>query len=155
MMLHGGTVTGTGTITNVNAGSIFESRFNRGAVRVENALVLDESITIDSPNGDNLLQMAGDISGSGGLTADRQRRPRNCSGATPTPEPRSIRRTAASPSARGPRSTAGDPPSGPTTNLVVNSAAGAGFRVGGERAASRPADLDVLLPLGTPSGGFL
>jgi fibronectin-binding autotransporter adhesin len=153
MMLHGGTVSGTGTITNTNAGSILESRFNRGQVRVENALVLDESITIDSPNGDNLLQLAGDISGTGGLSAigngpKELLGSNSYSGTTTIGENGTL--------TFGQRSSlyGGNTASWTDTNLVVGGTGGAGFRVGGSGQFTA-ADLDVILPLGTATGGFL
>jgi autotransporter-associated beta strand protein len=66
--LHGGSITGSGTITNTNAASKFISRLNAGAVTVTNPIVTNDTLTIESPNGTNRLTMAGAISGSGGLS---------------------------------------------------------------------------------------
>ena len=66
--LHGGSITGSGTITNTNAASKFISRLNAGAATVTNPIVTNDTLTIESPNGTNRLTMAGAISGSGGLS---------------------------------------------------------------------------------------
>ncbi len=153
MMLHGGTITGSGIVTNVNASSILESRFNRGEVRLENALVLDQSITIDSPNGDNLLQLAGDISGAGGLTAIGNG-PKELLGSNSYTGPTVIQDNGGLVFGSRASLYGGEISQWTTTNLVVNLGSGAGFRLGGEGGFTA-ADLDVLLPLGDSVGGFL
>ena len=66
--IHGGSITGSGTITNTNSASKFISRLNSGAATVTNPIVTNDTLTIESPNGTNRLTMAGAISGSGGLS---------------------------------------------------------------------------------------
>lgn len=65
--VHGGAITGSGTITNTNAASKFICRLDAGTAVVNNAIVTNETLTIESPNGSNRLTMAGPISGTGGL----------------------------------------------------------------------------------------
>ena len=65
--LHGSTITGTSTITNTSASSKFISRLNAGNAAVTNPIVLNDTLTIESPNGTNRLTMASAISGTGGL----------------------------------------------------------------------------------------
>jgi hypothetical protein len=66
--VHGGSITGSGTITNTNATSKFISRLNAGAATVTNAIITNETLTIESPSGGNRLTMAGPITGAGGLS---------------------------------------------------------------------------------------
>jgi len=66
--LHGGAITGSGTITNTSDTSKFISRLNVGTATVTNAIVTSNTLTIESPNGNNRLTMAGPISGAGGLS---------------------------------------------------------------------------------------
>lgn len=66
--LHAGAIAGSGTITNTSATSKFISRLNAGAAVVNNAVVTNETLTIESPSGGNRLTMAGAISGTGGLS---------------------------------------------------------------------------------------
>jgi len=65
--LHGSTITGTSTITNTSTSSKFISRLNAGNAVVTNPIVLNDTLTIESPNGTNRLTMSGAISGAGGL----------------------------------------------------------------------------------------
>ena len=66
--LHSGAIAGAGTITNTSTSSKFISRFNAGAAVVANPIVLNEALTIESPNGTNRLTFTGAISGTGGLS---------------------------------------------------------------------------------------
>ena len=66
--LHGSTITGTSTITSTSASSKFISRLNAGSAAVTNPIVLNDTLTIESPNGTNRLTMASAISGTGGLS---------------------------------------------------------------------------------------
>ena len=66
--LHGSTITGTSSITNTSASSKFISRLNAGNAVVTNPIVLNDTLTIESPNGTNRLTMLGAISGTGGLS---------------------------------------------------------------------------------------
>jgi autotransporter-associated beta strand protein len=66
--LHGSTITGTSTITSTSASSKFISRLNAGNAAVTNPIVLNDTLTIESPNGTNRLTMASAISGTGGLS---------------------------------------------------------------------------------------
>jgi len=66
--LHGSTITGTSTITNTSASSKFISRLNAGNAVVTNPIVLNDTLSIESPNGTNRLTMSGAISGTGGLS---------------------------------------------------------------------------------------
>ena len=153
LMLHGGTVTGTGTVTNVNPGSSITSRLNRGAVLFESPLVLDQTLSINSPNGNNLLQIVGPISGAGGLNAVGNGSKR-LSGTNTYAGPTTI--TGNGTLLFGSRASlyGGDTSLWTDTSLVVNSGSGAGFSVGGEGQFTA-ADLDLILPLGTGIGGFL
>lgn len=65
--LHGSTITGTSTITNTSASSKFISRLNAGNAVVTNPIVLNDTLSIESPSGTNRLTMASAISGTGGL----------------------------------------------------------------------------------------
>ena len=65
--LHGSTITGTSTITNTSASSKFISRLNAGNAVVTNPIVLNDTLSIESPNGTNRLTTTGAISGTGGL----------------------------------------------------------------------------------------
>ena len=67
LMLHGSSVTGTGSIA-IEFSSTIESRFNRGPVLVSVPVVINGNFTLDSPNGDNVLTIGGIISGSGSVT---------------------------------------------------------------------------------------
>jgi fibronectin-binding autotransporter adhesin len=66
--LHGGTITGSGTITSANPASRFISRLNAGPSFVTNSIVTNDTLIVDSPNGNNRLTISGAISGSGGLS---------------------------------------------------------------------------------------
>jgi autotransporter-associated beta strand protein len=66
--LHGGSITGSGTITSTSSASKFISRLNAGAATVTNAIVTSDTLTIESPNGSNRLTMSGPITGTGGLS---------------------------------------------------------------------------------------
>jgi autotransporter-associated beta strand protein len=68
LMLHGSTVDGTGAIA-VTANSTIESRFNRGACSVDNAITLDgvSELSLNAPTGDSELTINGVIDGSGNL----------------------------------------------------------------------------------------
>lgn len=66
--VHGGSIVGSGTVTNTIASSKLISRLNAGAVTVTNSFVLNDTLTIESPNGSNRLTMVGPISGTGGLS---------------------------------------------------------------------------------------
>jgi hypothetical protein len=68
VMVHGGTIGGAGTVTNTSAGSIVVSRLNAGPVAFASNLVLDQTLTGSSPNGNNRLTLSGTISGTGGLS---------------------------------------------------------------------------------------
>lgn len=67
LMLHSGTVTGSGTITNENGASVIISRLNAGAATVTNNIVLNQLLTVNSPSGSNKLTLLGNISGTAGL----------------------------------------------------------------------------------------
>ena len=66
--VHGSMIIGTGTITNTSASSKFISRLNAGSAVVTNPIVLNDTLSIESPNGTNRLTMSGAISGTGGLS---------------------------------------------------------------------------------------
>ena len=66
--LHGSAITGSGTITNTSASSKFISRLNAGNAVVANSIVLNDTLSIESPNGTNRLTMSGAMSGTGGLS---------------------------------------------------------------------------------------
>ena len=65
--LHGSTITGTSTITNTSGSSKVISRLNAGNAVVTNPIVLNDTLSIESPNGTNRLTTTGAISGTGGL----------------------------------------------------------------------------------------
>ena len=67
--LHGSTITGTSTITSTSTSgsSKFISRLNAGNAVVTNPIVLNDTLSIESPNGTNRLTTTGAISGTGGL----------------------------------------------------------------------------------------
>ena len=65
--LHGSTITGTSTITSTSGSSKFISRLNAGNAVVTNPIVLNDTLSIESPNGTNRLTTTGAISGTGGL----------------------------------------------------------------------------------------
>jgi fibronectin-binding autotransporter adhesin len=153
LMLHGGVVTGTGIVTNVNPASAIFARLNRGDARFENSLVLNESLTINSPNGRNLLVMAGPISGAGGLAAAGNGA-KHLFGANTYAGPTTISGNGALLFGTRASLYGGDPAQWTEANLTVNAGSGAGFRVGGDGQFTA-ADLDVLLPLGSGFGGFL
>jgi autotransporter-associated beta strand protein len=67
LMLHGSTVTGSGSIIAANAASSITSRLSEGAVNVSNAVVLNANLNLESPNGNNQLTLSGQISGDYGL----------------------------------------------------------------------------------------
>ncbi|MGI9176381.1 MAG: beta strand repeat-containing protein, partial [Pirellulales bacterium] len=67
VMIHGGVVSGSGIITNESSASVIASRLNIGVVTVANNIVLNQSLTGSSPNGNNRLTFTGNISGAGGL----------------------------------------------------------------------------------------
>lgn len=66
--VHGGSITGSGTITSTSASSKVISRLNAGAATVTNAIVTTDTLSIESPNGSNRLTLSGPISGAGGLS---------------------------------------------------------------------------------------
>lgn len=66
--VHGGAITGSGTITSTSNASKFISRLNAGSATVTNAIVTSDTLTIESPNGSNRLTMSGPIAGTGGLS---------------------------------------------------------------------------------------
>jgi hypothetical protein len=66
--IHGSTITGISTITNTSGSSKFISRLNAGNAVVTNPIALNDTLTIESPNGTNRLTMLGAISGTGGLS---------------------------------------------------------------------------------------
>lgn len=66
--VHGGSITGTGTITSTNASSKFISRLNAGTATITNPIVTNDTLTIESPSGGNRLTFTGPISGTGGLS---------------------------------------------------------------------------------------
>jgi fibronectin-binding autotransporter adhesin len=68
LMLHGGTVSGSGTITNENGSSAIVSRLNVGPVTVANDIVLNQLLTGSAPSGNNKLTFTGAISGTAGLS---------------------------------------------------------------------------------------
>jgi fibronectin-binding autotransporter adhesin len=67
LMLHGSTVSGTGSIIANGSTSSITSRLNLGAVSVANAILLNTALNIESPNGNNLLRLNGPITGADGL----------------------------------------------------------------------------------------
>lgn len=67
LMLHGSTVTGSGSIIAANAASSITSRLNDGPVSIANAVVLNSNLSLESPNGNNLMTLSGPISGDYGL----------------------------------------------------------------------------------------
>ena len=69
LLLHGGAVEGTGTIS-ITAASKIYSRLNFGDALVSNPISVDDSVvlTLDSANGGNALQIDGVISGLGAVT---------------------------------------------------------------------------------------
>ncbi|GEM_PF-3989609 len=66
--LHAGSITGAGTITNTSGTSRFISRLNAGPALITNTIITSDTLTIESPNGNNRLTLSGPISGSGGLS---------------------------------------------------------------------------------------
>ena len=68
LMLHGGTITGTGTVSIDGVGTVIASRLDRGTAVVTNDIVLTQSLTGSSANGTNRLTLAGNLSGAGGLS---------------------------------------------------------------------------------------
>jgi fibronectin-binding autotransporter adhesin len=153
LMMHGGTVTGSGVVTNVNPASAIFARLNQGEARFESPLVLDQSLTINSPNGQNLLVMAGPISGVGGLDAAGNGQ-KQLLGANSYAGPTTIAGNGALLFGSRGSLYGGDTAQWTETNLVVNAGSGAGFRVGGDGQFTA-ADLDLILPLGNGAGGFL
>jgi fibronectin-binding autotransporter adhesin len=153
LMLHGGVVAGTGVVTNVNSASAIFSRLNQGDARFENPLVLDQTLTINSPNGRNLLVLAGPISGAGGIGAAGNGA-KQLLGSNSYAGPTTI--TGIGALLFGSRSSlyGGDTAQWTAANLVVNAGSGAGFRVGGDGQFTA-SDLDLILPLGNATGGFL
>lgn len=153
LMLHGGSVVGTGVVTNNSAASAIHARLNLGDAVFANSLVLDQTLTINSPNGRNLLRFDGPISGSGGLEAAGNGA-KHLFGINTYAGPTTITGNGAL--LFGGRTSLynGDAAQWTDTNLVVNAGAGVGFRVGGEGQFTA-ADLDLILPLGTATGGFL
>jgi autotransporter-associated beta strand protein len=67
LMLHGSTVTGSGSIIAASAASSITSRLNEGPVSVANAVVLNTNLNLESPSGNNQLTLSGQISGDNGL----------------------------------------------------------------------------------------
>jgi autotransporter-associated beta strand protein len=67
LMLHGSTVTGTGSIIAANAASSITSRLNEGAVNIANPVVLNSNLSLESPSGNNQMTLSGPISGDYGL----------------------------------------------------------------------------------------
>jgi len=152
VMLHSGTVAGTGTVTNTSPGSVIASRLNAGWSSFQSGLVLEQTLTGSSPNGNNTLRFAGPISGTGGFNAVGN----------------GIKQLWGTNTYTGPtRITAGTLVIGTRASLyggvtadwtssqfTVQSGATASFRVGGVDQFL-PSDFDVLLSLGTATDGFL
>jgi autotransporter-associated beta strand protein len=67
LMLHGSTVSGTGSIIAANAASSITSRLNDGPVSIANPVILNSNLNLESPNGNNLMTLSGPISGDYGL----------------------------------------------------------------------------------------
>jgi fibronectin-binding autotransporter adhesin len=63
LMLHGSTVSGTGSILINGSTSSITSRFNQGTVNLNVPVVLSSSLNIESPNGNNTLRFNAAISG--------------------------------------------------------------------------------------------
>ena len=152
VMIHSGTVRGSGTVTNTAASSVIASRLNAGAVSFECPLVLDQLLTGSSPNGNNTLRFYGPISGSGGLTAAGNGT-KQLWGTNTYAGPTTV---TAGTLVFGTKASLynATPANWTSANLIVQSGATASFRVGGV-GQFEAADLDVLLGLGTASDGFL
>ena len=67
LMLHGSTVTGTGSIIINGPTSSITSRLNLGPVNVNVPVELQSNLNIDSPNGNNLLRLNAALSGDHNL----------------------------------------------------------------------------------------
>ena len=67
LMLHGSTVSGTGSIIMSNATSSITSRLNAGAVDVGVPVTLTADANVESPNGGNILYLNTPITGGFGL----------------------------------------------------------------------------------------
>lgn len=67
LMLHGSTVSGSGSIIINNATSSITSRLNAGAVDVGIPVTLTTNVNVESPNGGNILRFNGPITGEFGL----------------------------------------------------------------------------------------
>jgi autotransporter-associated beta strand protein len=68
LMLHGSTVSGSGSIIMSNATSSITSRLNAGAVAVGVPVTLTADANVESPNGGNILHLNAPITGDFGLT---------------------------------------------------------------------------------------
>lgn len=68
LMLHGSTVSGSGSIIMSNATSSITSRLNAGAVAVGVPVTLTADANVESPNGGNILHLNAPITGGFALT---------------------------------------------------------------------------------------
>jgi autotransporter-associated beta strand protein len=152
VMIHGGTVGGSGTATNASPGSVIASRLNAGPVTFQSGLALDQTLTGSSPNGNNSLRFLGPMAGGGGFTAAGNGTKQLWGANTYTGPTRIVAGTLV-------LGTRGSIYGGVTTDwtssqFTVQSGATASFRVGGV-GQFEPADFDVLLSLGSATDGFL
>jgi autotransporter-associated beta strand protein len=152
VMIHGGTVGGSGTATNTSPGSVIASRLNAGTVTFQNELVLDQTITGSSPNGNNSLRFYGPMTGGGGFTAAGNGNKQLWGANTYTGPTRVVAGTLV----LGTRASlyGGVTTDWSSSQFTVQSGATASFRVGGV-GQFEPADFEVLLSLGTATDGFL
>lgn len=67
LMLHGSTVSGSGSIIANAATSSITSRLNYGVVYVNVPVTLNTDLNVESPNGNNTLHLDGPIDGAGGI----------------------------------------------------------------------------------------
>ena len=152
VMIHGGTVGGGAVVTNRSATSVIASRLNAGAVAFENEIALEQTLTGSSPNSNNTLRFLGPMSGVGGFTAAGNGTKQLWGQNTYTGPTRVVAGTLV----LGTRAALYD---GTTTNwtsdqFTVQSGATASFRVGGV-GQFEASDVDILLGLGSSTGGFL
>ena len=68
LMLHGSTVSGSGSILVTGATSSLTSRLNSGRVDINVPIALSSDFNVESPNGNNNLYLNSPISGAFNLT---------------------------------------------------------------------------------------
>ena len=161
LMMHGGSISGSGTMTVAGTTAPLYARLDRGTAEVGIPIVVEDTLRLGSPAGNNLLRISGPISGPGGVLAEGNGT-KHLFGANTYEGPtrligsNSSNQTSVSTLLFGTRASLynGDTSKWTAANLTIEGRGQAVFRVGGEGEFTA-ADLEILLPLNDGSGGFL